>query len=114
MSKYGPSIEGISTSSKPPSPKNISLREAIELGEYDPEYLSRFPDWSTLSRTIQWNYIKKALDVRERQLIQQWSEVSNVLDFRLKPELKIALKNIEIKRYKLLDDSERLLLEYSS
>jgi hypothetical protein len=119
MTEYEETIESSPSSSKTSSPKismpkNITLREAIELGEYNPEYLSMFPDWSTLSKTIQWNYIKKALDIRERQLMQQWSEVSNILDFRLKPDLKIALKNIEINRHKVLDDREKLLLEYSA
>jgi hypothetical protein len=50
----------------------------------------------------------------KRHLLTQWAEINNVLDFRLKPELKSALKNIEEQMRDLENDRERLYLEYSS
>ena len=92
--------------------KKFQLREVVEMGEYDPDYLGTFAEWHTLSKPVQWSLIKKALDIRERQLVQQWAEINNILDFRLKPELKIALKNIEKKRHEVMRDREILLMEY--
>ncbi len=101
-------------SSGPAPTKTFQLREVVEMGEYDPEYLGTFPEWHSLSKPVQWTLIKKALDIRERQLVQQWAEINNVLDFRLKPELKVALKNIEKKRHEVMADREKLLMEYFS
>jgi len=106
------SIETTTQSTAPVSSKKFQLREVVEMGEYDPEYLRTFAEWHTLSRPVQWSLIKKALDIRERQLVQQWAEVNNILDFRLKPELKIALKNIEKKRHQVMSDRESLLMMY--
>jgi hypothetical protein len=93
---------------------NMTLQKAVDFGEYDPEYLATFPEWHTLSRQIQWQMIKKALDVRERQLLQQWAEINNVIDFRLKPHLQEALDNVWKQKKKVQDDKERLLLKYST
>ncbi|MEI6690903.1 MAG: hypothetical protein WCL07_04105 [bacterium] len=114
MSEYETNMEAVPSSGGYSSTKNVTLKDAVEMGEYDPEYLSRFAEWHTLSKTMQWSFIEKALDNAERHLVQQWAVVNNVLDFRLKPELQIALRNIEAKRHKVLDDREKLLLKYSS
>ena len=82
------------------------------MGEYDPEYLGTFAEWHTLGKMVQWELIRKALDIRENQLVRQWAEVNNVLDFRLKPELKLALKDIEKKRHEVMRDREKLIVEY--
>ncbi len=82
------------------------------MGEYHPDFLAAFPEWETLSKPIQWELIKKALDIRERQLVQQWAEINNILDFRLKPELKVALKNIEESRHEVMRDREMLIMVY--
>lgn len=100
--------------SKPSSPHDgLTLQKAIDLGEYDPEFLGQFPEWHQLSRHIQFEYIRKALDNRNRQLITQWAEITNVLDFRLKPHLKEALRNIEKQLEHLKNDKEKLYIEYS-
>lgn len=114
MSEFDTSMERTPQSSGPAPSKTFQLRDAIDMGEYDPDYLSTFAEWHTLSKTMQWTLIKKALDIRERQLVQQWAEINNVIDFRLKPQLKVALKNIESKRHQVITDRETLLLEYSS
>jgi len=91
----------------------MTLEEAINFGEYDPAYLATFPDWHTLSRHIQFQHIRRALDNCERQLRVQWAEIVNFLDFSQKPHLKDALENIQ-KQMKVVDkDREKLYLEYS-
>lgn len=114
MSETDNSMETTPKSAGQAPAKNFQLREVVDMGEYDPEYLGTFPEWHSLSKPVQWTLIKKALDIRERQLVQQWAEINNVLDFRLKPELKIALKNIENKRHQVMADRESLLMEYFS
>ena len=101
------------TKKKTKPPLDMTLAKAIEMGEYDPDYLSTFPQWHTISRHIQFQYIRTALDNRHRQLILHWAEINNMLDFRLKPHLKDALENIE-KQLKILEkDRENLYTKYS-
>ena len=100
------------SSSMKPSSK-ITLEKAIEMGEYEPEYLATFPEWHTLSRHMQFEYIRRALDNRNRQLVVQWSEINNMLDYRLKPHLVTAQENVQKQIKKLDKDRERLYLEYS-
>jgi len=95
---------------KPP----ITFHQAIEMGEYNPSYLAIFPEWHQLSKHLQFQYIRQALDNRYNQLLRQWAEINNILDFRLKPHLKEALKNIQIQMKKLDQDREKLYVEYSS
>ncbi|HVZ58920.1 MAG TPA: hypothetical protein VG935_04180 [Patescibacteria group bacterium] len=96
-----------------PTAGRLTLQKAIELGEYDPEYLGQFPEWHTLTRHIQFEYIRTALDNRNKQLIRQWAEITNVLDFSQKPHLKEALHNIEAQLEKLKQDKEDLYVKYS-
>ncbi|HVF68961.1 MAG TPA: hypothetical protein VNA13_00165 [Xanthomonadales bacterium] len=117
MSDKEPSIEKPPVSSSNPlasAPSTITLQKAVDLGEYNPEYLSTFPEWHTLSNVIQWQMIKQALDNRERRLVKQWAEINNVIDFSEKPHLQEALRNIEKQRRKLMGDKEKLMVEYSS
>ena len=41
---------------------SMTLQKAIELGEYDPEFLATFAEWHGLSRHIQFQYIRQVLD----------------------------------------------------
>ncbi|MBI2611965.1 hypothetical protein HYW54_04460 [Candidatus Gottesmanbacteria bacterium] len=107
------SIERLKTSKKPVSSSHMNLQKAIELGEYDPKFLSGFAEWHTLSRHAQFQYIRAALDNRRKHLIGQWAEINNVLDFSKKPYLQEALRNIEEQLRKLREDKERLYIEYS-
>lgn len=103
-------------SSKPSAKKKsyLTLQEVIEFGEYDPNYLQNFPEWHNLTPHIQWQMIRKALDIRRKQLLTHWAELNNALDFSKKPHLKQALKNIEQQLEKLRDDKERLYVQYSN
>lgn len=106
-------IEQGKTSSKPVNVSKMTLQKAIELGEYDPNYLSTFPEWLTLSRHIQFQYIRDAIENRRKHLVTQYAEVNNILDFSTKPHLKEALKNIENQLHKIEYDREKLFVEYS-
>lgn len=101
------------TGSVPPASKNMTLKEAIELGEYNPEFLATFPEWHTFSRHVQFQYLRRALDNRNKQLLLQWAETVNIIDFSLKPHLAEALKNIQKQMKKLDDDRDKLYFEYS-
>ena len=91
----------------------MNLLKAIEMGEYDPVFLATFPEWKTLSRHIQFQYISRGIDNRRKQLLAQYADMNNVLDFRLKPEMQKAIKNV-LNQLDLLDkDRERFLIEYS-
>ena len=92
----------------------LSFQEAIEMGEYDPSYLANYPEWHQFPRHTQFQYIIKALDNRRKQLLTQWAEITNVLDFRLKPHLREALGNIEKQLEQVKNDKEKLFVEYSS
>lgn len=91
----------------------MTLQKAVDLGEYNPEYLATFPEWHEMSRHVQFQFIKQGLENREKQLWMQWSEVNNVIDFRLKPNMGTALENIQKQVKKLNKDRERLFIEYS-
>ena len=91
----------------------ISFEQAIELGEYDPEFLAQYSQWQTMSRHVQYQFIRQALENRHKQLRRQWADLCNQLDFRLKPHLKEAQKKVELEMKKLNDEEERLLTEYA-
>lgn len=92
----------------------LTLQQVIDLGEYSPEYLQNFTEWHTLSPHIQWQFIRKALDIRNRQLITQYAELNNVLDLSKKPAVQQAMKNVEKQMQKLSKDREKLYIEYST
>jgi hypothetical protein len=91
----------------------MTLQRAVDLGEYDPDYLANFPEWHTLSRHVQFQMIRRALDKKEHQLVVLWAEINNVIDFSKKPHLRKALENIEEQKRVLMSDRERLYLEYT-
>ena len=117
MTNYNESAELGETvkGGKPPTPSTyLTLAKAIEFGEYDPDYLTTFPDWNHLSRHSQFELIKQAIDNRSRQLQLQWAEINNVLNFSKKPYLTKALTNIQKQIKKLEVDREELFIEYST
>jgi hypothetical protein len=91
----------------------MTLDEAIELGEYQPEYLMQFEEFAKLSRHGQLQLIRKALKNRHRQLITQYAEINNQLHFSKKPWLQEGLDKVMEKIQKLEEDRERLLVEYA-
>lgn len=91
----------------------ITLQQAIEYGEYKPEYLATFAEWFTLSRHIQFQLIRKAIDIRHRQLMSQYAELNNALDMSKKHDVQMAMKNVERQLNALSRDKEELYIEYS-
>ena len=106
-------LEKGKSSSKKPSGQKMTLQKAVDLGEYNPEYLSTFPEWHELSRHVQFQFIRQGLDNRRRQLTVQYAEIVNVLDLRLKPHMQEALDNVQKQIKKVDSDREELYLEYS-
>jgi len=101
------------SSGKPKSDPSMTLQQAINFGEYDPKVLSNFAEWHTLSTHIQWQMIRKALENRREQLITQYAELNNVLDFSKKPHIMKACKNV-IKQLKKLEEDREILYVYYS
>jgi len=105
--------KGVTSGGSVPPPK-MTLQKAVDMGEYSPEYLSTFAEWHTLSPHMQLNYIKQGLDNRRVQLLAEWAELDRAIDYRLKPELKMAQENIWKQIEKIEVDRERLYYEYSN
>lgn len=92
---------------------HLTLEKAIDMGEYNPEYLATFPEWHSYTRQMQFELIKKALTNRRRQLLQQWAEINRSNDFRLKPHLMAASDNLHKQLEKVRLDKEDLYARYS-
>ena len=114
MSEFEPNIEQDPKSSSPPPSNRIPLQQAVNFGEYDPEKLSNFSEWHTLSSHIQWQLVRKALDIRYRQLTTQYAELSNVLDYSKKPQIWGATKMVQKQIKSLEKDREKLYIEFSN
>lgn len=113
MDEYEPKEKDLK-SSPPPQNTTITLHQAIDFGEYDPKFLSNFAEWHTLSPHIQWQLVRKALDNRNRQLITQYAELNNVLDYSKKPHIWGAIKNVEKQLKSLSEDREKLYVEFTN
>ncbi|HUW21926.1 MAG TPA: hypothetical protein VMW41_04665 [Candidatus Bathyarchaeia archaeon] len=113
MDELEPKEQNLS-SSPPPKKANITLQQAIDFGEYDPKYLANFAEWHNLSIHIQWQLIRKALEIRQRQLITQYAELNNALNFSKKPHIHKACRSVERQLKKLAQDNEELYVEYSN
>ncbi len=99
--------------SKSSSPRKMTFEKAVEMGEYDPSYLSIFPEWHQLTKFLQLQYTRRGIENRRRHLRVQWAEINNVLNFSLKPHLREVLRNIETQLKELDKNEEKLYLEYS-
>jgi len=102
-----------SSGAKSSTSDDITLQKAIDMGEYDPKYLSTFPDWHKSSRIMQWQMVRQAIKNRRRFLQLQWAEINNQLDYSQKPYLKQAGDNIQKQLDLLLKDEEKYLVEFS-
>jgi hypothetical protein len=113
MDEEDNSQEQMSSSPVPSATPVMTLQKAVELGEYDPKFLSGFPEWHTFSKHVKFQFIQQAISNRFKQLDMQYASIINVLDFSKKPHLKQSLKNIEEQIQELRKDKEDLLEEYS-
>lgn len=92
----------------------MTLERAIELGEYNPKFLSTFPQWQDLSDNIRFNYILRAIKNRRQFLRLNYAETFNVIDYSQKPELKKVLEAINDRLDELQKEEEKYRIEYSS
>ncbi len=106
--------ENLKSSSPLPAGTFLNLQKAIELGEYDPEYLERFPEWHELTRHAQFEMVKKAIENRDAQIWRHYSELNNVLDFRDKPHIKPAMDRLVEQHKKLMEEQEKLFVKYAT
>jgi len=95
-----------------PLPAKMTLEKAVEMGEYNPSFLSTFPEWSTFTNNIRWHYVREAIKNRRRFLQLNYAETNNVLDLHLKPEMKQVLDKITEQIILLNREEERLRLEF--
>ena len=114
MDENEPTESQLSSSAGPqPTSPGLTLEKAIEMGEYDPEYLGQFPQWHQYSVHLQFELIKNGLANRRRQLLTQWMEIERANDFSKKSHLQEASKSIMKQLDKLTKDKERLYTKYS-
>lgn len=103
-----------SSGRKPVSTTTITLLKAIELGEYEPSQLSRFPEWHTLSTHAQYELVRKGLQNHDFQLRRLWAEINNQLNFSAKPSLQKARDNVDTQIQQLRRDEDRLMVAFTS
>lgn len=109
-----PPVELGGSGGTPASTKTaLTFDKAIEMGEYHPEFLAQFPEWHGYPRYIQFEFIRKALTNRRKQLLTQWMEINKSNDYSKKPHLIEASKNVEHQLSQLRQDKEALYTEYS-
>ena len=69
MMDIEPSSETLSgPSSSNPTTFVLNLQTAINMGEYEPDYLSQFPEWQTLTPNMQYEFVRKGIENKRRQL----------------------------------------------
>lgn len=92
--------------------KSITFDQAVDMGEYKPEYLATFPKWHNLTKNLKWHYIRQAIKNRRRFLEVNYAETFNVIDFSKKPQLQRVLDSIQNQLKQLQQDEEELRLQY--
>ncbi len=91
----------------------LTLSEVIELGEYEPEVLAKYPEWEKLSNYARFQLITRGLETRRRQLFKKWSEVVNFIGDFPSASREETKTNLERQLQQLRADKERLYNEYS-
>ncbi len=87
---------------------HITLQRAVDLGEYDPEYLSSFPEWHDLTPHLQWRMVHQAIKNRRTSLNVNWAEIANQPNYSQKPHLKPIQESIQKQLKQLQADEENL------
>ncbi|MCX7928740.1 MAG: hypothetical protein N2558_03590 [Patescibacteria group bacterium] len=94
------------------SKKRITLRQAIEYGEYDVTYLSTFPEWHELPKHMQFEYLNEAMDNRRKQLLQHWAYINRTSNWSVRDDLKEISAGIEKQLDELERDRQKIMAEY--
>ncbi len=92
---------------------SFNLKEAINLGEFEPEVLAKYPEWEKLSNYARFELIRQGLENRRRQLFKKWGEVVNFIGDSKTSDRQETKDNIERQLEALRADKERLYNEYS-
>lgn len=103
--------ENFETQKQTPKPANhttLTLQKAVDLGEYDPEFLATFAEWHDLTPHLQWQLVRKGLINRRQSLTINWAEIANQPDYSKKPHLKPIQESIQKQLHKLQEDEEYL------
>ncbi len=108
-----PSPEKLQNSGSSSTSSLLNLQAAVNMGEYEPDYLARFPEWQELTVTMQFEFVRKGIEQKRRQLRLQYATTFNAPNYSKKPHLEEAIKNIFARLRKLQEDEERLSIEYS-
>lgn len=91
----------------------MTLEQIIELGEYEPEILAKYPEWGKLSNYARFQIITNGLENRRKQLFKKWSEVVNFIGDSPLSDRQETKANLERQLQTLRADKERLYNEYS-
>ncbi|MCS7092082.1 MAG: hypothetical protein NZM26_01880 [Patescibacteria group bacterium] len=98
--------------SQKPKKTALTLRQAIEYGEYDVAYLSTFPEWHELPKHIQFEYLNEAMDNRRKQLLQHWAYINRTSNWSVRDDLKEISAGIEKQLDELERDRQKIMAEY--
>ncbi len=93
--------------------KYHTLKDAVRMGEFEPEFLTQFEDWNELTRNMQFQYIREAIENRRKILLQQYVALYNTLNFSQNPELQKACDNNVAQLEAMMKRKEELYVEYS-
>ena len=113
MSDREPTPEKLQTGGTSSTPFILNLQAAVNMGEYEPVYLSRFDEWHELTPNMQFEFVRKGIEQKRRQLRLQYATTFNAPNYSKKPHLEEAIKNIFARLRKLQEDEERLSIEFS-
>ncbi len=95
MAEFEASKERGSSGGGSPSTGQMTLQKAVELGEYKPEVLSQYGDWSLLSKHGQLQFIRTGLRYHKGQLMTQYAALFNIPNYSQKAdELEPKLNHI--------------------
>lgn len=101
-------LENLKKNSTSSKSTTLTLQKAVDLGEYDPEFLSTFSEWHDLTPHLQWQMVRKGLINRRQSLTVNWAEIANQPDYSQKPHLKPIQESIQKQLQKLQQDEEYL------
>lgn len=62
----------------------MSLQKAVDMGEYDPHYLSTFPEWQTLTKYMQFQFVKTGIENRKKTTSSAVRRCKQCFGFQIK------------------------------
>ncbi len=105
--------ENLRSSSSSSSITNMTLYQAVDMGEYHPSILSKFNEWNSLSEYLKLELVKKGADIRMKKMRRYWSTVANLPYSSSNEEIQKTLTRIQNNIVNLERDIELLFIEFS-